>query len=66
MVSALDESVGNITRALHDRGMLENTIIVFTTDNGGPATGTNAANNAPLRYPMAMVLHMYPEIYTDT
>lgn len=51
MLSALDESVGNITRALQERGMLNNTIIVFSTDNGGPANGfdMNDANNWPLR-----------------
>ena len=52
MVSALDDSVGNVTRALHERGMLNNTIIVFSTDNGGPAAGFdwNHASNYPLRY----------------
>jgi len=52
MLSALDDSVGNVTRALHQRGMLNNTIIVFSTDNGGPADGydMNAASNWPLRY----------------
>lgn len=52
MLSALDDSVGNITKALFNRGMLNNTIIVFSTDNGGPANGfdMNDANNWPLRY----------------
>ncbi|XP_052786414.1 arylsulfatase B-like [Mya arenaria] len=47
MVSALDEAVGNITSALRDRGFMDNAIIVFTTDNGGPTY--TASNNLPLR-----------------
>lgn len=51
MVSALDDGIGNITKALHKRGMLNNTVIAFTTDNGGPAAGydQNMACNWPLR-----------------
>ena len=51
MASGLDDSVGNITRALDARGMLNNTVIMFSTDNGGPANGFdyNAASNTPLR-----------------
>ncbi|XP_046575330.1 arylsulfatase I-like [Haliotis rubra] len=51
MVSALDEAVGNVTATLQQTGMMNNTIIVFTTDNGGPTNGFdhNAASNWPLR-----------------
>ncbi|XP_066269876.1 arylsulfatase B-like isoform X12 [Branchiostoma lanceolatum] len=51
MVSALDDAVGNVTKALSARGMLENSVIIFTTDNGGPAAGfdMNYASNWPLR-----------------
>ncbi|KAH9492409.1 hypothetical protein Btru_051041 [Bulinus truncatus] len=51
MVSALDDAVGEIYDALRFSGLLNNSIIVFTTDNGGPANGFdfNAANNYPLR-----------------
>lgn len=51
MLWKLDESVGKIVAALGKRNMLDNTIIVFTTDNGGAASGFNhnAASNWPLR-----------------
>jgi len=47
----LDESVGKVMQALQEAGLLHNTIVVFTTDNGGPAAGfnINAASNWPLR-----------------
>ncbi|XP_041378172.1 flavin-containing monooxygenase 5-like isoform X2 [Gigantopelta aegis] len=47
MVSALDEAVGNVTSALKQNGMLDDTLIFFTADNGGwiPYYG----NNYPLR-----------------
>ncbi|KAF2345369.1 Sulfatase N-terminal [Trinorchestia longiramus] len=51
MLTKLDESVGSVVKLLHERNMLDNTIIVFTTDNGGPAAGfnDNAASNWPLK-----------------
>ncbi|PIK52315.1 putative arylsulfatase I [Apostichopus japonicus] len=51
MVSILDESVKNLTETLMDVGMLNNSVIIFTSDNGGPANGfdVNFASNFPLR-----------------
>ncbi|XP_053394849.1 arylsulfatase B-like [Mercenaria mercenaria] len=47
MVSAMDEAIGNITQALVDNGMMDDTLIIFTADNGGwPGFG---GNNYPLR-----------------
>ncbi|XP_057307730.1 arylsulfatase B-like [Hydractinia symbiolongicarpus] len=51
MVAYMDFGVGRVYEALLQKGMLENSIIVFTSDNGGPANGfdLNWASNFPLR-----------------
>lgn len=51
MLWKLDQGIGRVVDALKMNGMLEDSIIVFTTDNGGPAAGfnQNAASNWPLR-----------------
>ena len=41
MVASLDESVGNVTKALKRNAMFDNSVIVFTTDNGGAPWGFN-------------------------
>ncbi len=48
MVSAVDDGVGRVLEALADEGVLEDTILVFMSDNGGP-TAANASDNRPLR-----------------
>ncbi|MBS2211312.1 sulfatase-like hydrolase/transferase [Carboxylicivirga mesophila] len=47
MVSAVDDGVGRVLKALQDGGINDNTIVVFLSDNGG--AHNNASDNGPLR-----------------
>ena len=47
MVSAVDDGVGKVLKAIEENGIDEQTIIVFLSDNGGARN--NASSNAPLR-----------------
>jgi arylsulfatase A-like enzyme len=59
MITAMDDQIGNVVKALEARGMRENTIIVFHSDNGGVRTamfagqietkGQLPADNGPYR-----------------
>ncbi|XP_077995097.1 arylsulfatase I-like [Glandiceps talaboti] len=49
MVTAMDDAVKNVVSALKDAGMSDNTLIVFSSDNGGTAKEDNAGSNWPLR-----------------
>lgn len=51
MVSSLDKSVGQTMRALLDRGMLNNSIVLLYSDNGAPTLGihSNSGSNHPFR-----------------
>ncbi|KAK7481483.1 hypothetical protein BaRGS_00027245 [Batillaria attramentaria] len=47
MVAILDEAIRNITMVLESEGFMDNLLMIFTTDNGGPVWA--AGNNWPLR-----------------
>jgi arylsulfatase B len=55
MASFIDYGVGEVVNALKEKGMWENTVLVFSSDNGGPtyaggsATLNGGASNHPLK-----------------
>ncbi|MDB6058239.1 MAG: sulfatase [Verrucomicrobiales bacterium] len=50
MVESLDDSIGRVLAKLKELGLDKNTLIIFTSDNGGLSTGKNApTSNAPFR-----------------
>lgn len=48
MVSALDDGVGTVLKALRDSGLDNDTLVLFLSDNGGPPQA-NSSSNLPLR-----------------
>ena len=60
MITAMDEQIGHVVQALDKRGLRDNTLIVFQSDNGGPRSaemtgevdtsgGKIPADNGPYR-----------------
>lgn len=50
LVEAMDDAIGVVLNSLHELGLDENTIVIFTSDNGGVAAGDAfATSNLPLR-----------------
>jgi arylsulfatase A-like enzyme len=48
MVAAMDEAVGQIMAAIDEKNMRSSTLVIFSSDNGGPAPG-RVTSNGPLR-----------------
>lgn len=51
MVKAMDEAVGRVLSEIDDQGIRDETVIVFTSDNGGLLSldGSRVTSNSPLR-----------------
>ena len=50
MVGEMDETVATVLEALADRGLVDDTLVVFTSDNGGLSTAEGSpTSNLPLR-----------------
>jgi arylsulfatase I/J len=48
--SVIDEGLANVTEALKSKGMWDNTLLVVSSDNGGPAfSDQGSASNYPMR-----------------
>ncbi|OQW96225.1 MAG: hypothetical protein BWK77_05795 [Verrucomicrobia bacterium A1] len=47
-VACMDAAIGAVTKAIEDAGQIDNTLILFLSDNGGEGGGGNGGN-APLR-----------------
>lgn len=48
MLAAVDEAIGQITATLEEKGLRKDTLIIFSSDNGGPAPD-RVSRNTPLR-----------------
>ena len=49
MVSLVDEAVGNATAAWEAAGLLENGLVILSSDNGSPPDFRGLVGNLPLR-----------------
>ena len=53
MVTAMDEVIGDLVKSLKDNGMYDNSVIIFSSDNGAAGNahghGVGAGSNHPLR-----------------
>jgi len=48
-VSLMDDAIGETLSVLRESGQEERTLVIFFSDNGGPAAAINGAGNTPLR-----------------
>jgi arylsulfatase A-like enzyme len=49
MIRSLDRNIGRVLQALRDQGVDQNTLVIFTSDNGAPHYIDLRDRNAPLR-----------------
>jgi arylsulfatase A-like enzyme len=47
LIEHLDDGIGQVLRTLDETGLADNTLVIYTSDNGGVLT--NGANNGPWR-----------------
>lgn len=44
MLTAMDEAIGKVVTALEEKGMMDETLVIFASDNGGPSPGRVTSN----------------------
>ena len=49
MAYYMDDAVKTVVNAFKKKGLWDNTLVVFTSDNGGPTYAPGSANNWPLK-----------------
>ena len=49
MISVMDEGIGKVVESLEEKGIMNNTVIVFLSDNGAVYGSAGAGSNYPLR-----------------
>ncbi len=49
MLTSIDRNVGKVLKKLRSCGIEDNTLVIFTSDNGGAAEKSNYSLNGPLR-----------------
>lgn len=50
LIKDMDDAIGNVLRALDELGLEENTLVIFTSDNGGVVSGDSYSSSLfPLR-----------------
>jgi len=48
MLAAMDEAIGEVVKAVDQKGLRDNTLFFFSSDNGGPSPG-RVTSNGPLK-----------------
>ncbi len=54
MVEAMDYHIGRLIEYLKNTGQYDNTVFIFTSDNGSEATGVTNADTAAIRFALGM------------
>jgi arylsulfatase A-like enzyme len=54
MIAAMDHNIGRLITFLKDTGQYENTVFIFTSDNGSEASGVDFPRALPMRIGLAL------------